>query len=246
MRKHSFAHPSAWEKSLGGVNEGGIPRKWGIRACCTQASPLIAEHCTLLTSQLTQYRLESTCAATVCQLSGSHTSPCVNSLTSPALQLIAPSLFCPVGNGMVSHQNMLMMPNSNICVTQKSRTWCFTLDKLDSPFALVSDHGISHYNDIAPNVNLCVQLAILAKFQYSFKIVFSQGKTKKGIGERGHNLNLKRAFGSCCLDDLIFYKVGSWICKTCLGWRKQRKKVCFRFVPHIMFWLAQIDFGWHK
>ena len=58
---------------LGGVNEGGIPRKWGIRACCTQASPLIAAHCTLLTSQLTQYRLESTCAATVCQLSGSHT-----------------------------------------------------------------------------------------------------------------------------------------------------------------------------
>ena len=125
----------------GGVNEGGIPRKWGIRACCTQASPLIAAHCTLLTSQLThkQYRLEHLCRHSLPIISLSHQA-CVNSLTIPVLHLTDPLCFIyPVSVG--SHQNMLMIPNSTI-MSLKS---CAPSDlHLTAPFTLFIGHGISH------------------------------------------------------------------------------------------------------
>ena len=164
MREYFFIHLHG-RNPWGGRQRGWHPPEVGDKGVLHASIPShsSALH-TVNLSVDTIWTGEHLCSHSLPIIRLSHQA-CVNSLTSPALQLIAPSLFCPVGNGMVSHQNMLMMPNSNICVTQKSRTWCFTLDKLDSPFALVSDHGISHYNDIAPNVNLCVQLAILAKFQ---------------------------------------------------------------------------------
>ena len=79
MREYFFIHLHGRNPWGGGVNEGGIPRKWGIRACGTQASSHSSEHCTV---HVASVKSRAPVQPQFANYQRAHTS-LVNSLTIP-------------------------------------------------------------------------------------------------------------------------------------------------------------------